>query len=427
MTQHPPPIQARRFLKWVLFLIVIGCIAVADFFAIPSLSKYALLLDGGSTTVVGRNTTASHYLHGRNKTESSSSSSITTGTKYPAQIDLVSLTVHDDFFVLFNNSAVTSWIRHIKNIRSIIFIGRPTDYPLFSHNMQIHYPHLANGTIPIQWVNETHWIETYKDKFHCPYHAACQQLIKFHVFDLRSHLGVNVSESVLIIDSDTVWSRDVEFVNPNNGQITYFGYNERKDCIGMDPIDFTEAITAGTPPTPPESAIFPPSTPSFTKTDSMKYWRELQDFRTANTATPYKSCLRESYPNSTGVRHIAHHMLFQYDVMSHLHRTINNAWDTPSVWNAFVICQGIEGYCASRIAEYELYYSFVSEHYPERVHLEVLTDAVDIVLGSAICDEEEMKCCRKQGVLLKGCHDHRLKKYNADSSEVGGMCCKHVV
>lgn len=114
-----------------------------------------------------------------------------------------------DFFVLFNNSAISSWITYISNIQSITFVGPTNDYALFQQNMEHHYPHLlSNNYTRIRYINESHWIHTYKDKYRCPYPKVCQQLIKLHVFDLRTKLGLDyIGDNILIVDSDTVWSR----------------------------------------------------------------------------------------------------------------------------------------------------------------------------------------------------------------------------
>ena len=187
----------------------------------------------------------------------------------------------------------------------------------------------------------------------CPYWKVCQQLFKLHVFDLRTDLGLDMLDNILIVDSDTVWSRDITFVNGTNGKVTYFEIGGgSSSCNGMDPVNFTEAITMGPP----------------TKNT------------TTPTLTPYKSCIRPEYPNATGHRHIVHHMLFQYDVMRDLHNTVTQVWNTSSLWDASNKCFGFD-FCAGRVAEYELYFSFVSENYPQRVNLERLTDRVDYMGG----------------------------------------------
>ncbi len=143
------------------------------------------------------------------------------------------------------------------------------------------------------------------------------------------------------------------------------------------------------------------------------------------TMTPYKSCQREEYPEGTGGRHIAHHMLFQHDVMMQLHKVVTERWQTDTLWEAFNKCYSHE-FCKSRIAEYELYYSFVSTNYPERVRLETLNNGQNYMASSAVCSEEEMSCCEKKGVLLKGCHDHRVTPYQRDQKNPGlkgDMCC----
>ena len=137
-------------------------------------------------------------------------------------VDIVSLTVKADFYVLFNNSAISSWVKFIQNVKSITFIGRPQDEILFRENMAIHYPEFpTDQTIPsnqslntnhalptVYFVNETHWNEKYRKKYTdkrqraCPYIKVCQQLIKLHVFDLVTDLGKNyIGDNILIVDS----------------------------------------------------------------------------------------------------------------------------------------------------------------------------------------------------------------------------------
>ena len=44
------------------------------------------------------------------------------------------------------------------------------------------------------------------------------------------------------------------------------------------------------------------------------------------------------------------------------------------------------------------------------------------VMNSAICDREEMKCCEEKGVLMKGCHDHRIITYKKQMAERKVAC-----
>ena len=140
-------------------------------------------------------------------------------------IHIVSLTVESDFEVLFNYSAISSWVRFIQNVKSITFIGRPEDESLFWKNMEDHYPKLStpfnpssgvnivNHVLPpVYFVNETHWKEKYMKKYvdqkqmPCPYWKACQQLIKLHVFDLVTDLGRNyIGDNILIVDSGEIY------------------------------------------------------------------------------------------------------------------------------------------------------------------------------------------------------------------------------
>ena len=319
-------------------------------------------------------------------------------------VDLVSLTVRADFPTLFNSSALASWMEHIQNIRSVTFIGPADDYNLYEENMREHHPGLVESSpVPIRWVNEAHW-QKYRTRFRCPYPSVCQQLIKLYVFDLRTKLKVDIGDNVLVVDSDTVWARDATFVH-SDGTVTYhevFGTGgtststRSKRCTGMDPVEFTEAITIGT---------------------SLNGPRE-------ETMSPYTACLRPEYPNSSGGRHIVHHMLFQYDVMMHLHKVVKERWVARELWEAFNKCYR-HNFCQSRIAEYELYFAFVSHNYPERVNVVSLTNGKDYMAGSAICSSEEIKCCEDRGVLLKGCHDHRIQLWEEDKTLVGDMCCQN--
>ena len=337
---------------------------------------------------------------------SSLSSTISGGKKYEANIDLVSLTVGGDFYVLFNNSAITSWIRHIQNLRTITFVGPPADYGNFTEKMKIHYPNLVDGAkIPIRWVNETHWVNKYMKNvtgMPCPYWKVCQQLFKLHIYEIRTDLGLELLDNVLIVDSDTVWGRDVTFVNETDGRALYFDVDQggSPSCNGMDAVAFTESITRG---------LLPNMT-------------ENKEAKMPKTLSPYKSCSRPEFPNSTGYRHIPHHMLFQYDIMQSLHTAVTNAWNTSTLWEASNKCFKHK-YCQGRVSEYELYFNFVSEQFPERIQTETITQLKDVMLGSAICDEEEMECCREKNVLLKGCHDHRISNWRKNPRDVGDMCC----
>lgn len=65
-----------------------------------------------------------------------------------AGINIVSLTTSSDFYILFNNLAITSWAQHIQNIKSITFIGIPGDEKEFWDNMAIHYPQFPTDQFP---------------------------------------------------------------------------------------------------------------------------------------------------------------------------------------------------------------------------------------------------------------------------------------
>lgn len=167
----------------------------------------------------------------------------------------------------------------------------------------------------------------------------------------------------------------------------------------MDPIEFTEAITAGQSPTNSSQ-------------------------RAAVTHSPYLQCKQTPDHSGHGFRVGHHHILFQQDVMSELHRTIEHAWNETSLWSASNTCFQHD-YCKGRVAEYLLYFAFLENKYPERVRMVPMMPGVD-VMDSGVCDKEEMKCCEQRLVLLKGCHDHRVSAYmESNGTHTGDMCCSH--
>lgn len=195
--------------------------------------------------------------------------------------------------------------------------------------------------------------------------------------------------------ADTVWARNVTFVN--GSKVTYFGVDTGPACDGMDPIQFTEAITAG---------------PSLSNSSE----------RAAITHSPYLQCKNTPDDPRHGLRVGHHHILFQRDVMSQLHRTIEHAWNETSLWRASNTCFK-QPYCAGRVAEYLLYFAFLENKYNERITLVPLKIGVD-VMDSGVCEKEDMLCCEQREVLLKGCHDHRVGQYRASNGTItGDMCC----
>lgn len=108
-------------------------------------------------------------------------------------------------------------------------------------------------------------------------------------------------------------------------------------------------------------------------------------------------------PWATGVFHIAHHMLFQRDVMSGLHATTIAAHGGASLWEATSRCarNTPHGKCLSRFAEYELYYTYAECKHKDRV----IDQALPWVATGGDCSGPEMEICRQKGALLKMCND----------------------
>lgn len=232
---------------------------------------------------------------------------------------------------------------------------------------------------PIHFMDEEYFKSRYEKSFPSPYMKVYQQLIKLQIFDHKRLLP-----DVLIVDSDTAWSRDIQFVYPNRSAV-YHGWYEHgrgdhaKKCTGMDPVPFFNKMMQG-----PSSAT--------------------------NGETPCRInfCHGEDEPitqQHTGIRHVTHHMLFQRDVMAHLHSYLNDRWSTNSLWEAASDCYKLTE-CKSRVAEYEVYHQFAVCYHPDRVMDRLLTMS-DFKNAAGECNIAEMKKCREKGVLLKGCHDHR--------------------
>lgn len=354
-----------------------------------------------------------------------------TAVSTKMMIDVVSLTVKEDFHTLFNNSALKSWIRHIANIRTITFIGRESDYEFWHRNMQIHFPHdddnnnktykttssgrnestyLVSG-MPCRWVNETHWTNKYRRKYSCGYPGLCQQFIKLHVFDLNDDMNVDLLDNVLIIDSDTVWARDIEFVHEDQS-VTYVALMvegvKPTLCTGGDSIMFQERFTAG-----PISASNQSMAPY--------PWCHRNESNKGLIHYDIRHSQQLGLPFQLGERHIVHHMLFQRDVMEHMHQSIQTLWNVTSLWHAALKCRKL-GWCYGRVSEYELYYSWVYHQFPQRVQVKYEINDRTFMTASGFCNSHEMDCCHTKKVLLKGCHDHRIKIHSK-----AYMCCPDAI
>lgn len=127
-------------------------------------------------------------------------------------VDIVSATIAQDFPTLLKNFAIESWIRHIKNIRSITFISPQKDYEALKAALDDR-PTLPPD-LPIRFFDERYFLNVYGPISHLSYEKMTQQMFKLHVFDMPWLLP-----NVAIVDSDTVWSRDHTFVYPNGSAV----------------------------------------------------------------------------------------------------------------------------------------------------------------------------------------------------------------
>ena len=273
----------------------------------------------------------------------------------PTQIDVVTLAVRGDFHVLFGQQGLLTFVRHIANIRSITIVGVGADLPRIRAEVY-------NNTVgvPIHFVDETFFKRKYKHVLRAAYSKVFQQLIKLHIFEIGWLLP-----SVLIVDSDTAWSRDVQFVYaaPDLRVVYYGQHSESGACNGMDPTNWIGTLL------PPRCKIV--------------------------------NCQN---------RHILHHMVFQRDVMAHLHREVTAKWNATSLWESVYLCWRYHPECRGRVSEYEAYYQFASIYYPERIIDRYLSPR-EIVVSSGNCTVAEMNKCRQNHVLLKGCHSHLVGQH----------------
>ena len=303
-------------------------------------------------------------------------------------IDVVSLCVKEDFSVLFGSKGILTFFRHIKNIRSLTLLGRPKELPLIQEQLRKYAAELEIGAKiegssavvpPIHFVSEAYFQARYQRKYRCPYSRVCQQLMKLHIFDIPYLL-----DNVLMVDSDTAWGRDVEFVSAD-GKVTYVNDPGIKRCKPMDPVSFV-------------NTLLNPSNASLSERDRIFFNRTTKGAK--DLGCGFKYC---GFDDSNGCRHILHHMLFQRDVMYSLHKDAMGLWGGDSMWAAVRNCWTTAS-CKGRVSEYELYFTYVDCVFHERVKEEFFP----FVLAAGDCSVEEMKICRAKGVLLKGCHDHRI-------------------
>lgn len=131
-----------------------------------------------------------------------------------------------------------------------------------------------------RYFDETYFATVYRKHYgDMGYWRVYQQMMKMHVFDMPWLLP-----NVLILDSDTVWSRDHTLVFPN-GSVSYYNdfyfkgvggspewESNRRKCLGADPVKVV-------------NSLFKDIGCNFSK-----YCGTLE---------------------SSGARHIMHHMIFQ--------------------------------------------------------------------------------------------------------------------
>eukprot|EP00040_Diaphanoeca_grandis_P028442 m.164799 g.164799 ORF g.164799 m.164799 type:complete len:593 (+) comp31355_c0_seq1:334-2112(+) len=312
-------------------------------------------------------------------------------------IDLVLLSTPKDYAILFNDHGLLSMLRHFKHVRTVLIIGQKNDSePLteelkkmsdsFDLEVNKHMP-------PIHFINEDYYL-VYRDVYQCPYLKVCQQLMKLAIFDLPYLL-----DDVVIVDADTVWFEDIQFIYPNRSAVYHAQQGTALECGGGDGIRFINKLFAGS---------------------------ELRDINWVPKVfgQPCQASIctggdgGPEISNPSGLRHILHHMVFQRDVMESLHTAAKAAWDADSLWEAVMSCWKAprNANCKGRVSEYEMYFNYLACAFPQRI-IERVVPHFEHWNAAGDCSLAEQENCRKlkNPPLFKSCHSHRRK-------ESAGMC-----
>ena len=140
--------------------------------------------------------------------------------------------------------------------------------------------------------------------------------MKLHVFDIP-----NLLDNVLILDSDTSWGADVDFVYPNGSAVIHQFAEKRgqKECDGNDPVNFVNAMLARNDSVPLRSTG--KACQIGWCSHNLPFWPPGVKAETAD-----------------GFRHISHHMLFQRDIMMALHEHVKRIWRSTSIWGSVSRC-----------------------------------------------------------------------------------------
>jgi len=282
-------------------------------------------------------------------------------------IDVVMPIIESDFQVAFSEHGIDAVFEFLHpEVHHIYLISPKKEFTTaqtwagYKETMERH-PH------KISWVfEETFGIND--GGFH--YRNVFQQMLKFHIF----HNIPTLLDDTVIVDAD------VRFVKPRH---IMMGCNRTGNYVAKD----AGNAKRGNPS-----------------------WNGKLFFE---TLAPKLNLTR---PGDLNSNHIGHHMLFQRDVMLHLHETVARSEGKENFIDVMY------GWRAGRVTEYDFYFSWISVFWPERVN-EIWLPFADC----SVCDDERAEAQKASDLVYLACHDHRRgpktsKWINPQNSKYEAYC-----
>lgn len=229
-------------------------------------------------------------------------------------IDVVMPTVIKDIDTLL--LAINGCLNHVIGIRNIYIVCKEDINYKLSRDMFIKF---TNDSI--KFINENIFPFTLDDvaKFHTKnirngwYY---QQLLKLYAYKVID----GISENILIVDSDTVFLKDIKFID--NGVALY--------GVG--------------------------------KEYNIPYFTHMKELHPS---------LSKLYPEKLELSGICHHMLFQKYVLDEIFEIVEK-YHKCSFWEAFLKCVDKITYLGSGASEYEIYFNYVLSKHGDKAKIRKL-------------------------------------------------------
>lgn len=261
-------------------------------------------------------------------------------------IDVVMPIIESDFQVAFTEHGIDAVFEFLSPEVHHIYLLSPKKEFTTAQTWPGYNETMARHENKISWVfEETFGINP--GGFH--YRNVFQQMLKFHIF----HNIPTLLDDTVIVDAD------VRFVKP------------RQILLGCNRTGTYVAKPAG------------PAKRGNPSWNGQKFFETL---------APKLNLKR---PGDLESNHIGHHMLFQRDVMLHIHETVGQ-----SEGKEFI--DVVYGWRDGRVTEYDFYYSWITIFWPERVR-EIWLPFAD----ASVCDDERAEAQKASDMVYLACHDHR--------------------